>query len=551
MTSAEPTTTPTSGREWAARVGILAILVGLRWIAVQAAGGLWRDEVHSVDMATGSVDNWFFALTNDSFPALWQLMLRGWIALFGSADFSLRSFGFVWGLSVIPAIWWAARPFGIRFPWWSMVLLGMDPSLIVYGGSVRGYGLGIVTLLVLLGVVGRVGLAPTRQGWIALLLASLLAVHFSYTNCFMLAAILIAQFLGSMRRGNPRNAIGFLVVGVFAAATMVPYVLWTMPRLARAVHHTPTSILHRASVFWAAYDWGGIVRSVAWPLVGLVGLGEAVRRAFAPQKPGEAPDPQTEQAYFLLVFAAIGTIGFWSYMQFLGVSTQLWYYLPLLALLAVTADWTSDLWVRRNPEYPTRNMLAATVVGVLIAYELTFAHFVPQIAFHFSTVDQVAHQLDEQARPGDLVVISPWYAGLTFQRYYHGPAPWIMLPNLAPERMTDGYPEVHDKFLTLSTPAAVQPELARIRSTLEAGGRIWWVGLIQKLPPDAPPLTLTAAPDPEYGWAESAYNESWRQLAFAEARKVGITTRDVTPPRPLIVSPHETPRVYLFEPIEP
>ena len=548
MTSAESSTTPTTGREWAVRVGLLAILVGLRWIALQAAGGLWRDEVHSVDMATGSLNNWFFALTNDSFPALWQVLLRGWIALCGSTDLSLRSLGFVLSLSVIPSLWWAARPFGVRFPWWSMVLLGMDPSLIVYGGEVRAYGLGVVTLLVLLGVVGRVGLAPTRQGWIALFLASLLAVHFSYTNCFMLAAILIAQFLGAMRRGNYRVAIGFLAVGVLAAASMIPYVLWTMPRLARVVHHTPTGLLQRAQVFLAAYHWGGFTRSIVWPLVGVMGVGAAMRCASATQKTGEAPDPETEQAYFLLMFAAIGTIGFWSYMQFLGVSTQHWYYLPFLALLAVTADWTSDLWVRRNPQYSTRNMLAAAVVGLLMAYELTLASFVPSIAFHFTTVDEVAQQIEEQARPDDLIVISPWYTGLTFQRYYHGSAPWIRLPNLAPDRMTDGYPEVHDKYLTLSSPEAVRPELDRIRATLEAGGRIWWVGLIQKLPSDEPPLTLTAAPDPSYGWAESAYNESWRQLAYAEARKVGIKIQDVTAPRPLIVSPHETPRVYLFEP---
>ena len=99
MTSAatEPTTSPTSTREWIARVLILAILVGLRWIAFQSAGGLWRDEVHSLDMATSPLGNGLFALTNDSFPALWQGLLRGWIALFGSTDPAARWLGFCLG----------------------------------------------------------------------------------------------------------------------------------------------------------------------------------------------------------------------------------------------------------------------------------------------------------------------------------------------------------------------------------------------------------------------------------------------------------------------
>ncbi len=111
-----PPTGSTSKQEWIARGVILALVVGLRCIAFRSAGALWRDEVHSLDMATGTYNSWLYALTNDSFPALWQITLRGWVALFGAGDASARWLGFLLGLSVIPAIWWACKPFGVAFP---------------------------------------------------------------------------------------------------------------------------------------------------------------------------------------------------------------------------------------------------------------------------------------------------------------------------------------------------------------------------------------------------------------------------------------------------
>ena len=543
----ESLTRRTSTQEWIARGLILLLLVSLRWIAFRSAGALWRDEVHSLDMATGTYDSWLYALTNDSFPALWQVTLRGWVAFFGAGDISARWLGFLIGLSVIPAIWWASKPFGVSFPYWSLVFLGLDPNLIIFGGEVRGYGLGVIALLILIGVAGRVGFAPTIQGWITLLFASLVAVHYSYTNCFMLAAVLTALAVGAVRHRLYRNAVVFMAIGLFAAGTMLPYVLWVMPRLAKVVHQSPSSFVDRFHVFMDAIEWGGTIRPIAWSLVTMTGIWVAVRKAFTKIDP-ENIDVDTDRATFLLSFAVLGTLGFWAYVQGLGVSTQQWYYLPLLTVLAVTADLTHSMWAMRRSEYPLRTAKIAAVVGLAIASQMCLTSTGPLVVFRMTAVDLVAEHLKEHAKKNDLVVVTPWYFGHSFNRYYHGPAEWIMLPNIDRRAFVAGYVEVHEKRLPLSTPESIKPELELIRQTLQSGGRIWWVGAISTLSPGQVPLTLTAAPDPVHGWSEKYYNESWWQLAMAEARSVGFEMKLVDVPRPSFINWPENTPLYVIEP---
>ena len=49
-----------------------------------------------------------------------------------------------------------------------MVLLGLDPSLIVFGGEVRGYGLGITAFLIMVGTSWRTLKQPSAMRWIGL-----------------------------------------------------------------------------------------------------------------------------------------------------------------------------------------------------------------------------------------------------------------------------------------------------------------------------------------------------------------------------------------------
>src|SRR6187402_1682840 len=77
------------------------------------AGGLWRDEVVSFNVATQStIGALHEALRYDSFPGLFHLTLRGWLGLgLGGSDLAIRMLGLVIGVGLLGAFWWNARVF--------------------------------------------------------------------------------------------------------------------------------------------------------------------------------------------------------------------------------------------------------------------------------------------------------------------------------------------------------------------------------------------------------------------------------------------------------
>jgi hypothetical protein len=128
-----------------------------------------------------------------------------------------------------------------------------------------------------------------------------------------------------------------------------------------------------------------------------------------------------------------------------------------------------------------------------------------------SNVDRIAERLAQQADPGDLIILHPWYAGSTFHRYYHGTAPWTTLPplettslhrfDLLKQRMTEREP--------------VAPLLAEIEQALRGGHRVWLVGKWKIVPPGSLAPQIAPAPHPETGWFARPYLATWALQAEA------------------------------------
>src|SRR5580700_419396 len=77
--------------------GTVAI-VALHFYFLARVGGLWRDEVNSVNLAQGSLDNIF----RDSFPILFPMLLRGWSFIgLGNVDVAVRLLGVFLGLTLV------------------------------------------------------------------------------------------------------------------------------------------------------------------------------------------------------------------------------------------------------------------------------------------------------------------------------------------------------------------------------------------------------------------------------------------------------------------
>jgi hypothetical protein len=134
-----------------------------------------------------------------------------------------------------------------------------------------------------------------------------------------------------------------------------------------------------------------------------------------------------------------------------------------------------------------------------------------QMHMRMTNIDRVAAEIGARCGPDDLVVLNPWYAGVSFQRYYRGKAPWVSVPDFD-ERRFQQYREFKRR-MTEREP--IKPVLDRITRTLQSGRRIWLIGGLPFLRRGETPEVLPPAPHGPAGWSEGAYTWAWlRQTAF-------------------------------------
>ena len=208
--------------------------------------------------------------------------------------------------------------------------------------------------------------------------------------------------------------------------------------------------------------------------------------------------------------------------------------------------YNQTVWQPQSPRSEFLTPELATLAGVLMACLVA-----PTVCFRLTSVDLMASELKATVGPDDLVVVAPWYPGITFGRYYKGPAPWINLPNVDFMDHHLAYKEQKTNWMPLPSPLAIQDELEQIEKVLRSGGKIWWIGPLMLLRPGESPLMLSGAPDPQYGWSETAYMKSWQQVTIAHMQSLGVTVDERTPQRPYKVNPNEDPPLFLIEPLPP
>ena len=113
---------------------------------------LWRDEVDSVRFAFAPYSDIFanFAKPGQNGP-LYHLMLRGWLSLTGTSDFTLRYFSLLFGvLSVALLYVLARRLLGRQVALFAMLLITLAPTHIWYGSEGKMYALQLALLLMAL-----------------------------------------------------------------------------------------------------------------------------------------------------------------------------------------------------------------------------------------------------------------------------------------------------------------------------------------------------------------------------------------------------------------
>ncbi len=473
--------------EWVLAVVLTAVIVLLHLYFLTRAGGLFRDEVNSLNLARGG----WLQMAHDSFPLCFPFLLRVWSGLgLAGTDLALRSFGLLMSLCLTAAFWLAARWLRREPPLWSLVLAGLNAWMIYYGAWLRAYGLGSGMIALCAGAAWLFLERPGRKTWWLFAVAATLSVQTLYQNTALVAAICAGAGVVCLRRRALKMAGGVFLGGLMAAISLLPY--WGI------IAGMPTAASPLRLDFDRFIAFNDLNTVLAFPLpqffwvwCGLAGLVVLLGGA------GLVAARRDDRSLYAAVMLICGVAAFVTFLWVANFPVQPWYFLPLVALSAVALE--------ASLPRLTGKFRAPLWGGVLSAALLSGLFAVRVLDYRFTNVDQLAKKANALAGKDDLVVVAPWQFGITFGHYFTNPCPWTSVPPIA-----DHSGERYDLLLAqMQNTNAMLPVLASVGETLRSGHSVWVAGGLAEadganapVPPPPPPL-------PHTGWNETPYRFSW------------------------------------------
>jgi len=478
---------------------MLLTIVLLHVIIMFSAGPLWRDEANTVFLATKvSFAENLNQLDRDSFPILWFLVLRLWTVFFGvDSDFVLRILGFLMGMSVLGAIWTVIRQFGYRVPLLGMMLLGLSPVVLRVGDSVRAYGLGMVTMLLALAAVWRMVQRPNGVRIIIAAIAMIISVQSVYYNAVIVFAMCLAAAAVGCTRKSVRLIVASLGIGAVAAISLTPYIP-TIEKL-----HTWNMLVKQDQTL--ASIWGGFPYALPeprefmpwiWSALYVGAIMECVV-TLGWRKPDA---PSRERAIFLLTALVVGLVAYVAFLFVLDYPTNPWYYLMAITFLAVLMD----MALQRQGEGASRRRWVVAGMSLFILI-LSWNGALAESRLRQTSIDLVAQSISRHATPDDLVIVNPWWCGVSFDRYYGGLAPWTTLPDID-EHGVHRYDLIKEVMQHEDTNSGLRD---RVDKVLKSGNRLILVGGWSFPEYTDRPTRIGPAPIKEFGWFLPPYVHMW------------------------------------------
>jgi len=481
--------------EWIVAILLSATVLFVFFIRATHAGGLWRDECDSVELARlPTFADVLHNLRFTSFPILFPTTIRIFTNLFGTSDASLRCFGFLVGAAFLVVAWFNARTNRFEVPLILPALAGLNITFLTDGTWIRGYGLGSVLLVLAFGLTALFVARPTFVRLVALFLCYVACMQCLYFTAALIPALLLAAFAVCVLRRETKWAFALCLVAAVCAISYLPQFqtyreikLWTI------LLRYPTSpglIWHE---FQLACGQPVPLMAIVWLTVALMSiLGGAAtlgRRSWR---------TDTGPVLFGLLTIAIAATTYFTFLAITHTAPQTRYHLAFLCLLAavvelIIADLCRFSWVR----------IARLILVVALGIALPFILW-PRITQRETTVDLLAKNLQRYAGPDDLIIVNPWFLGPSFSWYYQGQTRWMTLPELTEKRI-HRYDLIKAKME--ETDAISDLKLA-IAKTLQSGNRVWLLGGAQPSE-ETGPLSLALAPDPVFGWSSQAYTYAW------------------------------------------
>ncbi len=526
--TAKPPSQPTASywprfELWAA-LALTLWIIALHLTYLFRAGPLWRDEIGTIDFAAmPSVGDIWHNLQYDNFPPLFVFVARFWMALGLTSDFNLRLLGFLIGLITLGIIWFTTRILGARAPLLALALYAASPLAIRIGDALRPYGLGIACTILTLGLIWKFIQEPKTKHLIFAAVAAVLSVQCLYQCAFFLVAFSIGAWLVTLARKQRKVAFQTGLIGVIAALSLLPHLgnirkgnEWLV------VAHVPVDLAGLWRVLGESLSAGGGWMQYGWIALFFIALVEAF--FFAVRK-------KNWNLIYCGCVLLTATVAHLAFLRILSLPLRSWYFLIMLAVAAMAMDVILSGLHFKKLQAPLALILTVLSISKCFA----------GVQLRHTNLDLVAAKLKQSVQTGDLVLVSPWYYGVAFQRYY-GTNGFTTIPPMTELRI-HRYDLMRD---VMDSPDPMAPVKTEIERTLRGGHKLWVTGVFQFLQPGQAAMLLPERRPAQGG--DALYFSTWMfqltSMVAAHATKTDLIPIPVPDNQPVDVVENLTVQTF-------
>lgn len=515
--------------EWTVAALLTLAAIALHFSVMQHAGPLWRDEISSLRLATMPTlaESWS-SLANDPMPGLFFAILRLWHAIgWGATDHALRHLGFAIGLGTLGAIWLAAWVLRKSPPTWALLLFGLSPVALVWGDSMRAYGVGCLFNIVMISCLWKVvSERPSGRHILFATAASLLSVQSLFSNSLLVFAAIAGAVVVTVHRRWWKTMWVTIGIGSLAALSLLPYAAIIRETQSwSGLCRSPITAGWIFAMIFRATASGGSLAAALWVLCGTAVCLSLLWLLIAKSSRPNLDSTDVNLVLFAGTTLLVALAANVCFFRWVGWATSLWYYLPLMATAVFCFEAVSTI-LRKSVAAITLQSLSIAVAAAVLAptaYQAT--------TVRLTNVDLLANAIAGHAQAEDLVIVDYYLYAISFQRYYHGKAPWVSVPNLSDATLHrwDLLKEAMDQT------HVTQQILVRIDDTLRAGHEVYVVGLAPPNRASVIPADLPPASRNTFGWNLWPYVRRWTdQVAYtAQAHSTMGTVIPVTCEQPI------------------
>lgn len=368
----------------------------------------------------------------DIHPPLYYTLLHGWVALAGASPLALRLPSVLSGAACVPLVYLIGRRLvGPRAALLASAVAAASPFLVWHSDEARMYPFYLLTSLLALWALMRAAQRNDPAGWIVYGFVTAVSLYAHYFAVLMIPVHLV--YLVTIRAPR-RMFYAWAAAGGAAVLTFLPWLLFLALRRGglTGIGTLETGLVAPAQHYSLL---GTMYSIVQFPLVYLIGYDQALAGGG------------------ILGIAALMIAGSWPLLAVTGglsrelgrilrspriVFIELWIVLTLGTVFALNL-WKHDLWLQRyliisSPAlYLLLGLALSRMFGRRLALGLALvltAFVVATLVDNFDPRNQLREDwrgasalITRQGKPGDSVIVMPWFYVTPLRYYYRAKLP--------------------------------------------------------------------------------------------------------------------------------